>query len=229
MKLIKLTLEGPLQSWGERGRWDARDTAAMPTKSAVIGLLGCCRGIPRESPELVQMSNALYIAVRCDKPGRVMTDFHTVQTGAGQGNFPNASGGYRTGDTILTPKQYLQDARFTVFLWGDHDELERCCQALFHPFWTPYLGRRSCVPSLPLLPEMIESPDIDTAISEGAPKGAVAYIELLQGDQVHPEERILRRRDSVINASRNEYRYRDIRVSRLEERKGSDVSQQDSP
>jgi CRISPR system Cascade subunit CasD len=38
-----LRLEGPLQAWGERGRWSIRDSAAEPTKSGVIGLLvhGC--------------------------------------------------------------------------------------------------------------------------------------------------------------------------------------------
>ena len=215
MKLLRLTLEGPLQSWGERSRWDARDTTAMPTKSAVIGLLGCCLGLPRESPELVMLDEALYFAVRCDKPGRVMTDFHTVQTGAGQGNFPNASGGTRSGDTILTPKQYLQDASFTVFLWGDGTWLDRCFQALLHPHWTPYLGRRSCVPSLPLIPEMIEAADVDAAVSEGAPDGAAVEIERLPGDALRADERALRRRDSVVNASRNEYRYRGVRASRL--------------
>jgi CRISPR system Cascade subunit CasD len=40
-----LRLEGPLQSWGERARWDVRDTAPEPTKSGVIGLLACALGL----------------------------------------------------------------------------------------------------------------------------------------------------------------------------------------
>ena len=39
-----LRLEGPLQSWGERGHWAVRDTAPEPTKSGVVGLLGCALG-----------------------------------------------------------------------------------------------------------------------------------------------------------------------------------------
>ena len=39
-----LRLEGPLQSWGERGRWSVRDTALEPTKSGVIGLIACALG-----------------------------------------------------------------------------------------------------------------------------------------------------------------------------------------
>src|SRR5205814_6367260 len=41
-----LRLEGPLQSWGSRARWDVRDTEPEPTKSGVIGLLGCALGYP---------------------------------------------------------------------------------------------------------------------------------------------------------------------------------------
>ena len=44
MKIMLLRLEGVLQSWGERSRWDHRDTSDMPTKSALIGLLGCAMG-----------------------------------------------------------------------------------------------------------------------------------------------------------------------------------------
>ena len=47
--VLVLRLEGPLQSWGERSRWDVRETADRPTKSAVIGLLGAALGLKRNS------------------------------------------------------------------------------------------------------------------------------------------------------------------------------------
>ncbi len=34
--------------------------------------------------------------------------------------------------------------------------LTACVQALQHPVWTPYLGRRSCVPTQPLLPVLCD-------------------------------------------------------------------------
>ena len=43
--ILLLRLEAPLQSWGTRSRWDVRDTATEPTKSGIIGLLGCARHI----------------------------------------------------------------------------------------------------------------------------------------------------------------------------------------
>ena len=68
MKFLKLCFQGPLQSWGERSRWDSRDTAAMPTKSAIIGLLGCCLGLERGSEQLTALDAQVHMAVRADKP-----------------------------------------------------------------------------------------------------------------------------------------------------------------
>ena len=215
MKLIRLILQAPLQSWGERSRWDSRDTAAMPTKSALVGMLGCCMGIPRGSEELRYLNESLHVAVRADKPGRIMTDFHTVQAPDGQ-KMLNSQGKQR-GETILTPKQYLQEAKFAVFFWGSPEVLEECFEALRHPKWTPYLGRRNCVPSVPLIPEWVEAESIDAAIAVGVPEGSrvMVEIECLPGDTLREDERMIQRPDSLVNASLNEYRYRNVRASSL--------------
>ena len=60
---LYLRLEGPLQSWGERGRWSIRDTGPEPTKSGVIGLLGCAMGV-NDDRELRHLSQALRMGVR---------------------------------------------------------------------------------------------------------------------------------------------------------------------
>lgn len=215
MKLIRLVFQAPLQSWGEKSRWDSRDTAAMPTKSGIIGLLGCCLGIPRGSKELQSINHALHIAVRADKPGLVMTDFHTVQAPAGE-RMLNSQGKPR-GETILTPKQYLQDAIFSVLIWGEEDTLARCFQALLHPHWTPYLGRRNCVPSRPLQPKWIEADSVDDAIRMDPPErhNIPAEIEYLPGDEPLSDERIVQRPDSLVNSTVNNYQYRSVRATTL--------------
>lgn len=149
MKIMLLRLEGVLQSWGERSRWDHRDTSDMPTKSAIIGLLGCAMGIPRGDPWLNETARMLQVAVRADRAGAVMTDFHTVQGRVGK--ILNSLGESRC-DTICTPREYIQDACFTAFLTGDPDRLNACYEALRQPVWTTYLGRKSCPPTRPLLP-----------------------------------------------------------------------------
>ena len=74
--ILLLRLEGPLQSWGERARWDFRDTAPFPTKSAVVGILACAMGLQRESAEIVDMNDALRMAIRADRAGRVKPFSH---------------------------------------------------------------------------------------------------------------------------------------------------------
>jgi CRISPR system Cascade subunit CasD len=58
---------GPLQSWGERGRGEYRDSALIPTKSAVIGLLGCTLGLA-DDEALRQLAGALELGCAVTAP-----------------------------------------------------------------------------------------------------------------------------------------------------------------
>ena len=211
MKVIRFPFTAPLQSWGEDARWDTRSTALRPTKSGIIGYLGCCFGFPRGDERLGQLNERLAVAVRVDKPGRIMTDFQTVQ--GTDGVFLNAEGKPRTGGgTIITPKQYLQDAWFTIYLQGDEDLLEQCFTALMHPRWTPYLGRRNCVPSVPVEPEWVEAETLEDAIAHFTEKDrehsdpyVTVEMDLQAGRDIWPEERVYSRNDDIIHAEKNEY------------------------
>ncbi len=216
MKVLKITLQGPLQSWGMQSRWDSRGTSNAPSKSGVIGLLGCCLGLPRGSSGLGDLDRALHYAVRIDRPGILMTDFHTVQAPNG-GMLLNSQGKKRS-QTLLTPKQYLQDAAFTVFLWGDEAVLEKCAGALRHPVWPPYLGRRGCVPSVPILPEIFDAESIESAVCSGADHNCPVEIELLPGEALKLREHLINRPDGVINAERNRYYSRPVRTFTLQVR-----------
>ncbi|MDQ3814697.1 MAG: type I-E CRISPR-associated protein Cas5/CasD [Armatimonadota bacterium] len=162
--ILLLRLEGPLQSWGVRSRWDVRDTTLEPTKSGVIGLLGCALGYPMHAPELETLSDALRFGVRVEHPGMVVTDYQTITD-----YLPTAGGQYKSrggvksleairaaGDapaTIISPRAYLEDAAFLVALEereGYPDLLERCATALQRPRWPLFLGRKACVPTRPI-------------------------------------------------------------------------------
>lgn len=93
MKIMLLRLEGILQSWGERSRWDHRDTSDMPTKSALIGLLGCAMGIPRGDPWLNETARLLQTAVRADRAGSIMTTFILFKAESAKFPIPRASPG----------------------------------------------------------------------------------------------------------------------------------------
>jgi 5-methylcytosine-specific restriction endonuclease McrA len=70
---------------------------------------------------------------------------------------------------MLTRREYLADASFLVALQGDPELVRDLHQAVLHPAWPMYLGRKSCPPSLPLAgqndePDMGESHDLLSAL-----------------------------------------------------------------
>ena len=146
--LLILRLEGALQAWGEDSKWDFRDSADLPTKSGIIGLLGCALGLERGNPMLAQLDAAVTMAVRADRSGLRTVDFQTV-TGS---PLMTADGKKKSGgNTIISRRAYLQDACFTVFLETDAAWGARLSDALRSPRWTLFLGRKNCVPSRPVL------------------------------------------------------------------------------
>lgn len=172
--ILLLRLEGPLQSWGTRARWDMRDTAPEPTKSGIVGLLGCALGYATGDPRLEQELDAgLRLGVRVEAPGHVLEDFHTVTD-----FLLTAGGGYRHSGvsvgtsleriranpdarpaTILSPRFYLEDAAFLVALSAPDDDtglLSRCADALRRPCWSLFLGRKACPATRPIFDALTE-------------------------------------------------------------------------
>lgn len=146
--ILLFRLEGVLQSWGEHSKWDYRDSADFPSKSGVVGLIGCALGLERNDTRLGEISRKLHMIVRADKPGELISDFHTVSAEV----LYNAEGKPRGGgSTVITHRSYLQDASFLVGLTGDVTLLEEIEATLQNPRWTVYLGRKSCVPTVPII------------------------------------------------------------------------------
>lgn len=171
MTILKLTLVGTMQSYGVKGRWDYRDTLAFPTKSAVAGMLGSALGIPRE--RLEEISSKIKVHVRINRSGRVLEDYQTrgyrETLGSGEKNF-------------VLHKQYLHDASFTVYVEGEADFLESCYKAMRHPVWPVFLGRKCCVPSMPLVGSRDKSVyDVDNL---------EAFIEQDELPDIRPREKV---------------------------------------
>lgn len=151
---LLLHLAGPLQSWGEKSRFNERDTARFPTRSGIIGMIAAASGRRRDEP--IDDLRRLRIAVRTDREGTMLRDFHTVGGGPNMLTVMTAEGKRRPGDTgtLVSHRYYLQDAAFTVAITAaDQDGalLAECEAALMEPTWPPYLGRRSCPPAGPVL------------------------------------------------------------------------------
>src|SRR5688572_27664508 len=97
--ILLMRLEGPLQSWGMRSRWDVRDTQPEPTKSGVVGLLGCALGYPTDDRRLEnELDAGLRFGVRVESPGRILEDYQTVTE-----FLPTAQGTFRHSGVKTSP------------------------------------------------------------------------------------------------------------------------------
>jgi CRISPR system Cascade subunit CasD len=145
VRVLLLRLAGPMQSWGTRSRFSNRDTGLEPSRSGVVGLLCAAKGIPRDDDESLTRFgiNKLKMAVRVDREGRLMRDYHTAQE-------VQRASGKTTQDTVLSERFYLADADFLVGLEGERTFLDELATSLRSPVWQLYLGRKSFVPSLPI-------------------------------------------------------------------------------
>lgn len=156
--VISFRLEGALQSWGDHSKLNFRDTTDFPTKSGVVGLIAAAMGLKRDDPKIPDMCSELKMAVRADRKGTVMVDYQNVGKTV-------QSDGKITERTLQTWRNYLQDASFFVVLEGRETVLDEIVTALEHPVWAPYLGRKSCPASIPILATK-HSEGIDTVLHD---------------------------------------------------------------
>ena len=198
--LLVLRLEGALQAWGEMSKWDFRDSADLPTKSGIVGLLGCALGMERGNPELAALSDVIKLAVRVDRPGVRTVDFQTV-TGS---PLRNADGKPKSGgNTIISRHAYLQDACFTVFLETDDLLRERLASALRSPKWPLFLGRKNCVPSRPVLEAVTSSyASLEEAVRRYPAAERAEWPMLCEWEDAMPAQSSYQRPDRLLSGNR---------------------------
>ncbi len=167
MSTLLLRCVAPLQAWGSQSNFTVRDTGREPSKSGIVGLLCAALGRPRLEP-VDDLAN-LKMAVRIDREGQILRDFHTAGQGAADPykGYLQANGKSVSKGTIISNRYYLADAAFLVALEGDKALLEELHNALKNPHWMLCLGRKVCPPSLPVyLPSGLDYDDWYTAFKE---------------------------------------------------------------
>jgi CRISPR system Cascade subunit CasD len=196
-----LRLSGPMQAWGQPTFEGTRPTASFPTRSGLLGLIGACLGIRRSDKTALQnLADSVRFAVRCDNhavegreiPTVNLTDYHTVQ------NAREDYRGLKSHDTIQTWREYLCDAHFTVALWCTENSvytLQQLTNAVQKPYFTPYLGRRSCPLTYPLYVANCEAVDPKQALAQFEGRGVI-YSE----EAINDDDRRYRVRDEPIVA-----------------------------
>jgi CRISPR system Cascade subunit CasD len=187
-------LYGPLASWGETAVGEVRPSAAWPGRSAIIGLLGAALGIRRDEEERQRsMANGYGVAVCIESSGELLRDYHTTQV-------PPERRGVRhhtrrdelnaeTVNTILSQRDYRNDALYTVAIWckpeSTSETLEHLAQALAKPRFTLYLGRKSCPVALPLAPQIVQSDDLRNAFDQATfPDGELLSVLPLAKERI---------------------------------------------
>jgi CRISPR system Cascade subunit CasD len=174
-----LKLQGAMQAWGSHTYEDYRPSLIFPTRSAVVGLLGACLGLEREKPaqlkalsesfELTVLAHSRHVELRHfkeRKPRTVslykMTDYHTVLDA-------RRSDGGKRDDAIVSRREYLCDAEFTLALSFKEKAdftLEQIEQAVKKPIYTPYLGRKSCPLQRPLFEKIVVEENAEIALKQ---------------------------------------------------------------
>ena len=223
MTVLLLRLAGPLQAWGVKSRFTVRSTELAPTRSGIIGLVSAAVGRRRTDP--IEDLLALRFGVRKDQPGRVIRDFHTALPFDARKPMPPSE------------RYYLTDAVFLAGIEGDRPLLEGIDEALHHPAFPLYLGRRSCPPTPPVSLGLREAALLDALRAEpwlASPwfrkrhRGHVFDAELLlDQDAVPAEERGAARGSRDVPVSfdprRRDYGFRQVerlmarvRASRLD-------------
>ncbi|MCO6416036.1 type I-E CRISPR-associated protein Cas5/CasD [Siccirubricoccus sp. KC 17139] len=188
---LLLVLEGPLLAFGGEVV-DARGVVGdFPTASLLIGLLANALGWRRgERERHARLQARLVFAARIDREGERITDFQTAQLGKDdRGWTTSGTPEERAGGpgTYAAPhirlRDYDADKRVTVALRldpaGEAPDLEALAAALESPARPLFLGRKTCLPSRPLLGGLVEAEGLLAALASLPPEPAVGLWRIL--------------------------------------------------
>ena len=178
-EFLLFTIHAPLASWGEIAVGENRGSWSVPSKSALLGLLGAALGIDRADAESQRALTTDYrVAVRIDSSGSLLTDYHTVQTVSAslvKKHAPHTRARLMAiddRDTLLSQRGYRQNAVYTVAIWAAHDarwSLDQIQRALREPAYVLFAGRKCNPMALPMLPELVSGETLAGAFVKRPP------------------------------------------------------------
>lgn len=160
---LLLRLEAPLMSFGTVAVDARRPVQRWPAVSMLTGLLGNALGWRRtDGIALDRLQARIRWAARIDRPGVPLTDFQTAQLAHDEKGWTTRGAPEgRTGspDTYKPPHirqcEYRADASVAVALRLDDPDqaptLHDLSAALSAPRRPLFIGRKNCLPALPLL------------------------------------------------------------------------------
>ena len=208
MKTILLKFAGPLQSWGTSSHFETRHTDPHPSKSAVIGLVAAAMGFRRNETEKIRDLNRLHFAVRVDQPGHITEDYQTA-------HIYKYNPDPEVEKTYVTHRYYLEDEVFLVAIGHEEDKLvDEIADALRHPYFQLYMGRRSCPVPEDFIIDVVEQ-DVVAALKQAPMQSSDWYRKHFSGrvfiyadSQMLPGENASRRKDEIASLSWDDRGYK---------------------
>ncbi len=248
-EFLLFRLYGPMASWGEIAVGENRGSNLVPTRSALLGLLGAACGVRRDdAATLAELGRSVAFAVQVASAGVPLSDYHTAQVSPPKkGRALTRAAQLRVRrdelETILSRREYRCDALAHVAAWAptspapERFSLAALAAALARPVFPLSLGRKSCPPALPLAPRVVVAETLGEAFRSdrlpdfqesplaklnhlGTPMGL--YWEGDPPGAPNPQREIVRRDDPV---SRTQWLFR----NRRERFAPSDASAPSSP
>jgi len=157
-------------------------TRPFPARSMITGLLGNALGYDhRDVTPLQALQERLWFATRCDRTASPLIDYQTVDLGqpamretgwTTEGTVETRGGGKAKTGTHERHRHYLADAIYTVAVTLRPAEVEPTIEtiatALAEPARPLFLGRKCCIPSVPLILAKVEATSLVGAL-RGAP------------------------------------------------------------
>ena len=166
MRHLALYLRAPLQSWGASSKFGDRGTIDAPTRSGLLGLIAAACGIDKNDEardrEWLARAAKLSLSILAFRRGDRMADYHTVGARYDKDDpwqkrmIPVTADGKPRG-TDLTHRDYLMDSVFGVVISGDNAIVAEMAEGLANPVWGVWFGRKSCIPTEPILVGVFDS------------------------------------------------------------------------
>jgi len=211
---LLLRLEAPLMSFGGAMVDNIGRTRSFPGQAQVTGLLGNALGYRHADANLLErLQIRLRMAAALARPGEVLRDYHTVDlaqphlvgTGWTTRGAPELRGGASGEATHIRHRWYLADAVVVVVLTlhpaDEEPRLSDLAAAVQHPARPLFIGRKTCLPTAPIL---LGAGEIEAVSTVAALQDAMTRLAHPKSDrvQVEMDERLASTADDTAETER---------------------------
>lgn len=180
MEIFTLHWRGPMASQAGSRIDGFGQSQAIPSRSAIAGLLGAALGISVGSRELVELADAFNYAVEIRKPGAPITDYQTADLtkmksdtmwwfNDGRVGVVKREGSKGALTTRVQNRPLLCDVDMVVYICLQDNvrwSAEELIEALLTPKFPLSLGRENCPPSGRIAGAKLDCTSLEEALSE---------------------------------------------------------------